>query len=258
MQKSGKSGRSMLNIPKVVVILGPNSSGKSSLGVSLAVLLGYEKTKEELNINGAEIISADSRQTYKGLDIGSGKITKKEMLGIPHHMIDVASPKKTFSVVQYQKYAKKAVNNILGLGKLPIIVGGTGFYVDSIIYDMSFPAAPPQMKFRKRLEKLNASELFEQLKRLDPERAKDIDKHNKRRLVRALEIIEYTGKPVPQISRTYEYDVLKIGIGFPKSVLKERISKRLNKRLDNGMVEEVKSLHNSGVSWKKMDDLGLE
>jgi len=233
---------------KIIVILGPTASGKSDLAVKLAK-----------KING-EIISADSRQVYKGLDIGSGKITKKEMCGIPHHLLDVANPKRTFTVSQYQKLAKKALANIIKRGKILIICGGTGLYIDALIYDYQFPQVPPQPKLRKQLEKKSTEELFEQLKKLDPRRAANIDKNNRRRLIRALEIVITTKKPVGVLRQAQDkkssYDFLKIGIKKSPEELKRLIKKRLIKRL-NGIIKEVKNLRH-GLSWQRLDDLGLE
>ncbi|MFH1346933.1 MAG: tRNA (adenosine(37)-N6)-dimethylallyltransferase MiaA [Spirochaetota bacterium] len=240
-----------LSKPKIIVILGPTASGKSNLAVQLA-----KKFK-------GEIISADSRQVYKGLNIGSGKITKKEMQGIPHYLLDVASPKHTFTVSQYQKLAGKAIKKILKKGKIPIICGGTGFYIDALIYNYKLPEVPPQPKLRKELEKKSTDVLFKQLKKLDPVRAKNIDKFNKRRLIRALEIVLTTKKPVPILFTSLSgskqnYDVLFIGTKKTQEELKKLIAKRLKKRLKNGMIEEIEKLHKQGVSWERLESFGLE
>lgn len=232
---------------KLIVILGPTATGKSDLAVHLAK-----------KFNG-EIISADSRQVYKKLNIGTGKITKKEMRGIPHYLLDVANPKKQFSVVEYQKLGEKALADIIKRGKLPIICGGTGLYIDALIYDSPFPEVHPNAALRTKLEKFSTEALFAKLKKLDPRRAKNIDRHNRRRLVRALEIVLTTGKKVPQIqNKKSQYSVLKIGIAFPSEILRVRIEKRLLVRRKQGMVHEVKNLHAKGLSWKRMEELGLE
>ena len=236
----------MLEKPKIIVVLGPTACGKSDLAVDLA-----------RKFNG-EIISADSRQVYKGMDIGTGKITTKEMRGIPHCLLDVASPKKVFTVENYKKLAGRELVRIIKKNKLPIICGGTGHYIDALIYDQNFPAVPPDMKLRKSLEKKSVGELFAELNKLDPERASSIDPKNPRRLIRALEIIYKTGKPVPKIDLSEKYDVLKIGISFPIEVIKNRIHMRLLKRMKHGMVAEIKKLIKSGVSLKRLEDFGLE
>jgi tRNA dimethylallyltransferase len=233
-------------LPKILVVLGPTASGKSDLAVRLA-----------LERNG-EVISADSRQVYKGLDIGSGKITKEEMKGVPHHLLDVVSPKKVFSASDYAKIARKAVYNILRRGKLPIVCGGTGFYIDALIYDDSVAPVPPSPEIRKKLDKLPTEKLAEKLSGLDPDRFASIDTKNRVRLVRALEIVLSTGKPVPKLERKPRYDAEKIGISWPWDLLDERIELRLDNRLRGGMVNEVEALHAKGVSWKRLYDLGLE
>jgi tRNA dimethylallyltransferase len=234
------------NKSKMIVILGPTASGKSDLAVALA-----------LKYNG-EIISADSRQIYRNMDIGSGKITKKEMRGIPHYLLDIASPKTQLSVAHFQKQAQSAIKKILSKGKTPIICGGTGLYVDAIVDNQIFPNVKPNFKLRKKLEKLTIKELFAKLKKLDPNRAKNIDKHNPRRLIRALEIVMISKKPVPKIQKHRDYDVLKLGVKREQKQLNELIWKRLLKRLKGKMINEVKKLIKSGVSFKRLYDFGLE
>lgn len=235
--------------PKIIVILGPTATGKSDLAVHLAK-----------KISG-EVISADSRQVYKGMNIGTGKVTKKEMGGIPHYLLDVVSPKKIFTVANYKKLADKAIGNIIKKGNTPIICGGTGLYIQSIVDNAVFPEAPPNNKLRKNLENKTAPELFAILKKLDKRRAGNIDKHNPRRLVRAIEVAKALGK-VPPLSalgsRTPSYEFLQIGLALDKIDLEQKIKTRLEKRIKRGMIAEVKGLHKDGVSWKRLDDLGLE
>ncbi|MBI4993536.1 tRNA (adenosine(37)-N6)-dimethylallyltransferase MiaA [Candidatus Wolfebacteria bacterium] len=239
---------------KILVILGQTASGKSDLAVKLAQ-----------KFNG-EIISADSRQVYKGLNIGSGKITKKEMAGIPHYLLDVASPKRIFTASQYQKLAKKTLKKIIKRGKLPIICGGTGLYINSLLYDYKFPEVAPQPKLRKKLEKLTTENLFKKLQELDQRRAQNIDRYNRRRLIRALEIVLMTKLPVQTLATTCDsnnkissYNALRIGIKKSPEELKKLIKKRLLKRIKQGMIKEVKDLHyKNGLSWKRLDNLGLE
>ncbi len=218
-------------LKKLIVILGPTASGKSEMAINLAK-----------KFNG-EIISADSRQVYKEMDIGTGKITKKEMKSVPHHLLDVVSPRKIFTVTQYKKLARKAINKIFKKGKLPILCGGTEFYVQAVIDGIIIPKVKPDWKLRKKLEKKSAEELFDRLKKLDPKRAKTIDKKNRRRLVRALEIIIKTKKPVPLLKKKpLPYPVLILGINLSKKDLENRIIKRVQKMLNMGLKKEVESL----------------
>ncbi len=236
----------MALVKKIIVILGPTASGKSALAVEIAK-----------KFNG-EVISADSRQIYKGMDIGTGKITKKERKNIPHHLLDVTSPKRKFSVVQYRKLALKAINKIFKKGKVPILCGGTGFYIQAVIDGISIPQVPPDWKLRKKLEKKSPKELFEMFKKIAPERAKTIDKKNPRRLIRAIEIAKKLGYVPPLQKKPLPYPVLLIGIKKEKGELKKLIKKRLLKRLRQGMVAEVKKLRKFGVSWKRLEGFGLE
>jgi len=236
---------------KLIVILGPTASGKSELAVKLAK-----------KFNG-EIISADSRQVYKGMDIGTGKITKKEMEGIPHYLLGIASPKRKFTVAQYRKLAIIAINKIFRKGKLPILCGGTGFYIQAVADGIMIPEVKPDWKLRRKLEKKSVGELYKMLKTLDLRRAKNIEKKNKRRLIRAIEIVLKTGKPVPRpLARRSlgvgGYPVLMIGIKKEKEELKKLIKKRLLKRLKKGLVVEVKKLKKSGLSWQRLEEFGLE
>lgn len=233
---------------KLIVILGPTASGKTDLSINLA-----KKIK-------GEIVSADSRQVYKGMDIGSGKITKEEMRSVPHHLLDVANPKIRFSVAQYQKKAIKAIKKIQKKNKIPFLVGGSGFYIQSITDQIIIPEVKPDWKLRKKLEKLNNKQLFKKLKKLDVKRAKSIDKNNPRRLIRALEIVLKTKKPIPKLGYPApQFDIILIGIKKAEKELKNSIHKRLLKRLkNNAMINEVKKLHKNGLSWKRLEEFGLE
>jgi len=232
---------------KLVVILGPTSSGKTDLSITLA---------KKFN---CEIVSADSRQIYKGMDIGTGKVTKKEMNGVPHHLLDVASPKRKFSVAQYQKLALKAIKKIQKKDKIPFLVGGPGFYIQAIVDGIVIPKIKPDWKLRKKLEEKSTKELLKILKKEDPRRAKLIDKNNRRRLIRAVEIVLKTKKPIPPLEKKKPlFDVLIIGIKKPQNELNFLIKKRLKKRLKQGMLKEVEKLLKSGVSFKRLEELGLE
>lgn len=239
---------------KIIVILGQTATGKSSLAVKIALRLRSGQAKK----NGGEIISADSRQVYKGLNIGTGKISEKEMRGIPHYLIDVANPKYKFTVAEYQKLAISAIADILKRGKIPIICGGTGFYIDAITKGIVFPEVPPNPKLRKALYSKSAIALFEYLKKIDPSRAKNIDAKNKVRLIRAIEIVKTLGK-VPEITQaTPVYEFIKIGLYLPPDKLKKKIEKRVKEMFKMGLLNEIKKLKKAGVSKKRMKEFGFE
>lgn len=236
--------------PKVIIILGPTATGKSNLAVKIAK-----------KING-EIISADSRQVYKNLDIGTGKITKKEMRGVPHYLLDIVNPKHKFTVTEYQKKSIHAMTEILKRDKTPIICGGTGFYIDAITKGIIFPEVPPNLKLRKTLEKKSVKELFKVLLKLDPRRAKDIKNkneiNNKVRLIRAIEIAKVLGKTpkITEIKPPYEF--IKIGLYLPADKLKNKIEKRVKKMFQDGLLKEIKKLRKLGISEKRLKEFGFE
>ena len=232
---------------KIIVILGPTASGKSALALKIAK-----------KING-EIISADSRQVYKGLDIGSGKITRKEMGGVPHYCLDIVSPKKIFTVVDFKKCADKAIEKIFAKNKIPIIVGGTGLYIQAIVDNIVLPEVKPNWKLRKELEKKTTEEMFKMLKKIDPERARNIDAKNPRRLIRAIEIAKKLGRTPKLMSMSRrDLDIRQIGIKLPDEILKKNIEKRIKKMLKGGLVAETNKLRKSGLSWKRIYELGFE
>ena len=231
--------------PKVVVIVGPTASGKTSLSIDLA------KT-----FNG-EIISADSRQVYKGLDIGTGKVTEEEMDGVPHYLLDVADPNETYTVHDYIRDGRKAIADIVARGKLPIIVGGTFFYVDALLGRVAVPTVAPNPKLRAELEKLDTLTLFHKLEEADPRRAADIDSQNRVRLIRALEIVDALGA-VPQDETQELYDVLTIGIKIDKEDLRERFRKRIQSWLATGLEEEVHQLLRGGLTRERLHAIGFE
>jgi len=241
-------------VPKIIVVCGPTATGKSDY----AVVLSKKMAKQGI---GSEIISADSRQVYKGLDIGSGKITVEEMQGVPHHLLDVASPKRTFNVAQYKKLADKTIAQIIKRNNVPIIVGGTGFYIDAVVFDQQLPEVKPDRALRKELAKLSLDELRQKLQLIDTDRYESIDIHNRVRMIRAIEIAATLGK-VPSLGitmpRTSKYMVEWIYLDLPDDALKERIHTRLFKRMKEGMIEEITQLHTEGLSWKRLEALGLE
>jgi tRNA dimethylallyltransferase len=235
---------------KVLVIVGPTASGKSALAVELA-----------RKFNG-EVISADSRQIYRGLNIGTGKITKREMMGVRHHLLDVASPKRTFTADDFLGAARKVVDGVSGRGKLPIVCGGTGFYIDALVGRATLPNVPPNPALRRILHKLAAAELFKMLHEKDPVRAKSMssasERNNKVRLIRALEIADALGKVPTMDLRGPSFDVCWIGLRPKDGELRRRINARLDIRLEQGMVRETKRLHARGLSYRRMRELGLE
>lgn len=256
------------NLPKIIVILGPTSSGKSEAAIRLAK-----------KYNG-EIISADSRQIYKGMDIGTGKIHGTYNIkhktftseGVTHYLIDIAGPKADYNVSDFKKDAEKIIEDILSRGKLPIICGGTGFWIKAVVDNVNFPEVKPDKVLRSKLRNKSAEELFKMLQKLDPARVKTIDKNNPVRLIRAIEICKAIGKvpphpPTPSPSgrgwpeRSGEgeksYEFFQIGIDIPKEKLHQNIKKRLKRRWQAGMIKEVEKLKKSGLSWKKIQIFGL-
>lgn len=240
-----------MNKTKVLVLLGPTASGKTALGVRLA--LKYK----------GEIVSADSRQVYKGMDIGSGKDLGEYKVGkkvVPYHLIDVVSPNTEFNLAKYQKLALKAMADIIKRGKLPIIVGGTGLYLQALVDNYRLSSVKPDLGKRRELEALSREELFQRLEKLKPDFAHKLnnsDKNNPRRLVRYLEILEQ-GSSL-EMKKESPYDFLILGLTYPDEVLRERIIKRINNRLEHeDMLGEVKRLHAEGVSWRRLLSFGLE
>ena len=232
--------------PKIIVILRPTATGKTSLSIKIA-----KKYK-------GEIISADSRQVYMGLDIGSAKVTQEEMDGIPHYMIDIANPIDRYTVQEFVSAAREKIKEIIARGNTPIICGGTGQYIDALVFNQSFPEVPPNPELRNNLEQLSLEELFKQLQKKDPIRARSIDKHNKVRLVRALEVVDTLGT-VPQQKKSSPYKTLFIGLDLENEILHRRIEERIIERFKNqGMLDEAKKLYSQGVSYERMEELGLE
>ncbi len=234
---------------KIVAIVGPTAVGKSDFAVDYALK------------NNGEIISADSRQVYKGLDIGTGKITQEEMKGIPHHLLDVADPSDNFNVGKFKELAEKAIADISSRGKLPIICGGTGFYIDAVVNNITYPDVSHNEKLREELEKKSASELFEILKKLDASYALSLnnsEQNNPQRLIRSIETATALGKVPKVIANDSQYEITWIKLELPLDELKQRIHVRLTKRLENGMIEEIENLHKNGLSWERMEELGLE
>ena len=229
-------------LPRLIVIEGTNASGKSSLGAGLAARFG------------GEIVSADSRQVYRRLDLGSGKITPEEMMGVPHHLLDIRDPGDFFSMAEFQRLAFEAIDGILSRGNLPFLVGGTGLYVDAVADGYELSDISPDHSLRAHLETFETPALYEMLKEKLPDT--EIDPRNRHRVMRALERLEagdyHPGRKSPR------YQSLKLGVTWPREILKKRIDERLEKRLDEGMVDEVRALLDEGVSEEFMVKLGLE
>ncbi|MFZ2187627.1 MAG: tRNA (adenosine(37)-N6)-dimethylallyltransferase MiaA [Candidatus Moraniibacteriota bacterium] len=241
----------MKKIAKIIVIVGPTASGKSDLAIMLA-----------RKYNG-EIISADSRQVYRGMDIGTGKVTSAEQKLAKHWLLDIASPKRAYNVTHFVRDAKKVIRDIKKRGKVPILCGGTGFWVQALIEDNPFPAVKPDAKLREKLGKLSAEKLFAMLEKKDPTRAKTIDAKNKIRLIRALEICETVGTvpTIPTIQNSkfkIQNSFLIIALNPEKETLHKNIEVRLEKRLKQGMLAEVARLRASSISWKRLESFGLE
>ena len=230
------------NLKKIIVIVGATASGKTALSVELA---------KKLN---TEIISADSMLVYKGLDIGTAKPSLEERQGVKHHLIDVVSPKQTFSVSDYEELATKALDNIIKNGKIPIICGGTGFYINSLLFDLSFGSVAQNPSIRAKYELIAKEKgneyLHSLLKEVDPKSAEEIHFNNVKRVIRALEIFEISGKKKSDFNDglNKKYDYYAYSIDFPKEELIKRINLRVDNMFDNGLIDEAKNLINNGVN----------
>ncbi|MBS4207514.1 tRNA (adenosine(37)-N6)-dimethylallyltransferase MiaA [Bacillus sp. FJAT-50079] len=228
---------------KVIVIVGPTAVGKTKLSIDAAKAFD------------GEIISGDSMQIYKGMDIGTAKIKKSEMEGIPHHLIDIKEPEEAFSVAEFQSLVRKKITEIHGRGKMPIIVGGTGLYIQAVLYDYQFTDSEGDLEYRGKLEaqveKGNGDQLYEQLKAIDPDSAAKIHPNNYRRVIRALEVYHSTGKTMSdaQVHQTSEmlYDAAIIALTMEREILYDRINKRVDIMLDEGLLQEVKRLYDAGI-----------
>jgi len=260
---------------KLIVVLGPTATGKTKLAAALA-----------RKFNG-EIISADSRQVYKGMDIGTGKdlseyglkspnlasqgasgraeFSPKKAAGVPYHLIDIIRPASEFNVAKYQKSAYKAIRQVQKQGKIPFLVGGTGLYIDAVIKGYNFAGAQNKLRItnyelRIKLAKLTLAQLSARLKKIDSATYEKIDQKNRRRVQRAVEIYYESGRTKSELDRMSppDYDILILGVKYPLEELYRWIDARLEARLKEGMVEEIKKLRRSGVSWKRLDEFGLE
>ena len=232
----------MSRLPKVVAVVGTNASGKSALGIELAKK--YD----------AEIISADSRQVFRGLDLGSGKVTPEETQGVPHHLIDVREPNEFFSMADFQRMAYQAIDDIRGRGRLPMIVGGTGLYVDSVLDGYLLSDKEPDLAYRAELEKLTTPQLYDMLLALKPD--VQVEKNNRNRVMRIIERIHDGDDAMP--GKQARFESLRLGVSWPREVLSRRIDERLERRLEQGMIEEVQRLMDGGATTEFLLGLGLE
>jgi len=232
----------------LLVILGPTASGKSTLGINLAQ-----------RYHG-EIVSADSRQVYRGLDIGTAKVTPEERVLVPHHLLDVVEPDEIYTVSQFQQEAIQAIDAILGRVHLPLLVGGSPHYIQAVIENLAIPQVPPQPELRAQLEARSLEDLLAELERLDPQSASHIDRNNPRRIIRALEVCLITGQPFSTQKGVREprYIPLLLGIQWSREELYRRIDGRIEERIRQGLVQEVQGLLEQGLTRERLESFGLE
>ena len=236
--------RSWADDPALVVIVGPTAAGKTALSIELAAALG------------GEIVSADSRQIYRGLDIGTAKATLEQRARVPHHLLDVVNPDDVLTLAEYQHLAYTAIDEILSRGRLPILVGGTGQYTHAVVEGWSIPAVAPRPELRAELEEEaqveGASALHGWLAQLDPAAAAHIDYRNVRRVIRALEVCLVTGRPITELQRKNPpaYRIKQFGVMRPRPELFARIDTRVDRMLEDGLVEEVRRLVAAGYGWE--------
>src|SRR5216683_5051430 len=235
-------------LPPLIVVLGPTASRKSGLGIALAQQFR------------GEIVSADSRQVYRGLDIGTAKVTREERALVRHHLLDVVDPQETYTVSQFQQQAIAAIEDILARGYQPFLVGGSPHYIQAVVDHLDLPRVPPDYALRAQLETRPLAELVAQLEEIDPHSAATIDRNNPRRVIRALEVYLISGKPFSQQRGIAAplYRCLLLGIAWPRNVLYQRIDARVEERIQQGMVQEVRDLLEHGISHERLESFGLE
>ena len=239
---------------KMIILAGPTASGKTSVSIDLAKRLG------------GEIISADSIQVYKYMDVGTAKISVEEMQGVKHHLIDVLDPKEDFNIVKFQNMVKCSIEEIVKNGHIPILVGGTGFYIQSVIYDIDFNNEDDNSSVRKKLEEeydaFGADFMHEKLKKIDIVSAQTIHKNNKKRIIRAIEYFLINNEPISshnevQREKKSPYDYRFFVLNPPRDILYERINKRVDIMVENGLVDEVKKLREMGLSTANISMQGI-
>lgn len=233
----------MLPKRSIIVILGPTASGKTSLGIRLAKCFR------------GVVISADSRQVYCGYDLGSGKVTKREMRGVPHYLLDIASPKRQYTAANFARDFHRTLKR-LPKDKPVFLVGGSPFYIEAALHPERLAGVKPNPALRRQLGRRSLPQLLAQLKRRDPKRYATIDRRNRRRVERALEIALSPASPPVTSPRSLR--VLQIGVSIPRKILYKKIDDRVDSRLRQGMLREIARLHRQGVSWKRLEALGLE
>lgn len=239
---------------KLIILAGPTASGKTSVSIDLAKRIG------------GEIISADSMQVYKYMDVGTAKISVEEMQGVKHHLIDVLDPKEDFNIVKFQNMVKCSIEEIVKNGHIPILVGGTGFYIQSVIYDIDFNNEDDNSDIRNELEKeydtYGADFMHEKLKKMDMASADSIHKNNKKRIIRAIEFFLINNEPISshnevQRKKNSPYDYRFFVLNPPRDILYERINKRVDIMVENGLVDEVKKLREIGLSMENISMQGI-
>ena len=220
----------------LIAIVGPTGVGKTALSIRLA---------EDFH---GEIMSADSRQVYRGMDIGTAKPDDEEQRRVPHHLLDLVEPGEPFTLAQYQQLAYHSIAEIHGRGRVPFVVGGSGLYVRAVLEGLTIPRVPPNQMRRAELERANPADLYQQLQRIDPRAAERIDPRNKRRVIRALEVSEAAGEPITsmQTHRSPPYRILRIGLTLPRPLLYDLINARVDRMLAAGLVDEVRGLMRRG------------
>lgn len=226
--------------PFVIAIVGPTAVGKTALSIELAKAC-----------NG-EVINGDSMQVYQGLSIGTAKITEEEMAGVPHHLLDIKEPTESFSVAEYQKLVRNKIEEIASRGHVPIIVGGTGLYIQSVLFDFRFSEEKKEDNgLLKELEKLSPEQLYERLVRVDPGAAEEIHPNNIQRIMRAIERAELSGKRKEDIEQDQGHEMVYphyiIGLNIDRTLLYERINARVDIMMEKGLLQEVKDLHAQGI-----------
>ncbi len=244
--------QSKIKNPKLLVLVGPTAVGKTAIALKLA---------EELSRAGraGEIVSADSRLIYRGMDIATAKPTRAEQARVPHHLIDVVAPDEGLTLAEYQQRAYAAIDDIFARGKLPLLVGGTGLYIRAVVEGYKIPRVPPNPARRAELEQMPAPELYARLQELDPEIAQTILPNNTRRIIRALEVIAATGAKMSaqQTRHPPPFPVAQIGLSLPRPLLYARVDARINKMIEQGLVDEVRGLVARGYAFTLPSMTGL-